>query len=30
MKREACGNVDYGGTMYPPHNRKGACRKLSA
>jgi hypothetical protein len=29
MKRGACGNVSYGGTRNPPHNRKGACRKLS-
>jgi hypothetical protein len=24
MKREACGNVSYGGTRNPPLNRKGA------
>ena len=24
----AYGNVGYGGTRNPPHNRKGACRKL--
>ena len=28
-ERGACGNVSYGGTRIPPHNRKGACRKLS-
>ena len=25
-----CGNVSYGGIRNPPHNRKGAGRKLSA
>ena len=28
-ERGACGNVSYGGTRIPPHNRKGASRKLS-
>ncbi len=28
-RREAYGNVGYGGTRNPPHNRKGACRSLS-
>ncbi len=28
--REGTGNVDYGGTRIPLHNRKGAGRKLSA
>ena len=30
MKKGACGNVSYGGTRNPPHNRKGECRELSA
>ena len=29
-ERGAYGNVDQGGTRNPRHNRKGACRKLSA
>jgi hypothetical protein len=29
-RRGACGNVNQGGTRNPRHNRKGACRKLSA
>jgi len=28
-ERGACGNVSYGGTRNPLHNRKGAGRKLS-
>ena len=28
-RRGAYGNVGYGGTRNPPHNRKGACRSLS-
>ncbi len=28
-RRGALGNVVYGGTRIPPHNRKSACRKLS-
>ena len=28
-ERGACRNVNYGGTRNPPHNRKGAGRKLS-
>ena len=30
MTKGACGNVSYGGTRNPAHNRKGAYRKLSA
>ncbi|NIS69717.1 MAG: hypothetical protein GTO12_12430 [Proteobacteria bacterium] len=28
--RGGAGNVDHGGTRNPPHNRKGADRKLSS